>query len=85
MLLFSEEFSWVEVMVELLLSLLAQSNHRLRITAIGVFRLLSSSLTPDALQLVLQVNILNVYYYNYITYSHTPVGSFRVHTGVEGA
>nr|XP_045013847.1 myb-binding protein 1A isoform X2 [Jaculus jaculus] len=51
----SQEPPWVEVMVEILLSLLAQPSHLIRQVARNVFGHICSHLTPRALQLILAV------------------------------
>uniref|UniRef100_A0A8C9UJH0 MYB binding protein 1a n=1 Tax=Spermophilus dauricus TaxID=99837 RepID=A0A8C9UJH0_SPEDA len=51
----SQEPPWVEVMVEILLSLLAQPSHLMRQMARNVFGHICPHLTPHALQLVLDV------------------------------
>ncbi|KAM5273503.1 myb-binding protein 1A [Ctenodactylus gundi] len=51
----SQEPPWVEVMVEILLSLLAQSSNLMRQVARSVFGHICSHLTPRALQLILDV------------------------------
>ncbi|XP_008853862.1 myb-binding protein 1A isoform X2 [Nannospalax galili] len=51
----SQEPPWVEVMVEILLSLLAQPSHLIRQVARNVFGHICSHLTPHALQLILAV------------------------------
>ncbi|KAG3270132.1 MYB binding protein 1a [Ictidomys tridecemlineatus] len=51
----SQEPPWVEVMVEILLSLLAQPSHLMRQVARNVFGHICPHLTPRALQLVLDV------------------------------
>uniref|UniRef100_A0A8D2D3R0 MYB binding protein 1a n=1 Tax=Sciurus vulgaris TaxID=55149 RepID=A0A8D2D3R0_SCIVU len=51
----SQEPPWVEVMVEILLSLLAQPSHLMRQVARNVFGHICPHLTPHALQLVLDV------------------------------
>ncbi|XP_006863342.1 PREDICTED: myb-binding protein 1A [Chrysochloris asiatica] len=51
----SQEPPWVEVLVEILLSLLAQPSHLMRQVARSVFGHVCSHLTPRALQLILDV------------------------------
>ncbi|XP_004638356.1 myb-binding protein 1A isoform X2 [Octodon degus] len=53
----SQEHPWVEVMVEILLSLLSQPSNLMRQVARSVFGHICSHLTPRALQLIL--NVLN--------------------------
>uniref|UniRef100_A0A4X1UN23 Myb-binding protein 1A n=1 Tax=Sus scrofa TaxID=9823 RepID=A0A4X1UN23_PIG len=50
-----QELPWVEVLVEILLSLLAQPSHLMRQVARSVFSHICSHLTPRALQLILDV------------------------------
>uniref|UniRef100_A0A8C4FHM5 MYB binding protein 1a n=1 Tax=Catagonus wagneri TaxID=51154 RepID=A0A8C4FHM5_9CETA len=50
-----QEPPWVEVMVEILLSLLAQPSHLMRQVARSVFSHICAHLTPRALQLILDV------------------------------
>ncbi|XP_055982655.1 myb-binding protein 1A [Sorex fumeus] len=50
-----EEPPWVEVMVEILLALLAQNSHLVRMVTRTVFGHICSHLTPRALQLILDV------------------------------
>ncbi|XP_036124435.1 myb-binding protein 1A [Molossus molossus] len=50
-----QEPPWVEVLVEILLSLLAQPSHLIRQVARSVFSHICSHLTPRALQLILDV------------------------------
>ncbi|XP_037664775.1 myb-binding protein 1A [Choloepus didactylus] len=51
----SQEPPWVEVLVEVLLALLAQPSHLMRQVARSVFGHICSHLTPQALQLILDV------------------------------
>nr|XP_012634638.1 myb-binding protein 1A [Microcebus murinus] len=51
----SQEPAWVEVLVEILLSLLAQPSHLMRQVARSVFGHICPHLTPRALQLILDV------------------------------
>lgn len=51
-----QELPWVEVLVEILLSLLAQPSHLMRQVARSVFSHICSHLTPRALQLILDVS-----------------------------
>uniref|UniRef100_A0A8C3YV43 MYB binding protein 1a n=1 Tax=Catagonus wagneri TaxID=51154 RepID=A0A8C3YV43_9CETA len=51
-----QEPPWVEVMVEILLSLLAQPSHLMRQVARSVFSHICAHLTPRALQLILDVS-----------------------------
>ncbi|KAM6163421.1 myb-binding protein 1A [Rhynchocyon petersi] len=51
----SQEPPWVEVLVEILLSLLAKPSHLMRQVARSVFGHICSHLTPHALQLILDV------------------------------
>ncbi|XP_045149263.1 myb-binding protein 1A [Echinops telfairi] len=51
----AQEPPWVEVMVEILLALLAQTSHLMRQVARSVFGHICSHLTPRALQLILDV------------------------------
>ena len=50
-----EGVGWVEVMVDLLLSLLSRPSQLWRAVATQVFRMVSSQITPSALQLILKV------------------------------
>lgn len=53
-----EEPEWVEVTVELLLSLLSNSSHLLRSIVLCVFPHLCPHLTPSAIQQILQVRFV---------------------------
>lgn len=52
----SQEPAWVEVMVEILLSLLAQPSNLMRKVVRNVFGHICSHLTPRGLQLILAVS-----------------------------
>lgn len=52
-----QEPSWVEVLVEILLALLAQPSHLVRLVTRHVFGHICSHLTPRALQLILDVSV----------------------------
>ena len=51
-----EEPAWMEVLTELLLSLLAQESHFLRMIVSSVFRMLNDCLTPGTLSLLIKVS-----------------------------
>lgn len=53
---------WLEVVTDILLSLLSRNQHLLRSIVLSVWSLLSEHITPNALQQVLDVNILPSYY-----------------------
>ena len=52
----TDEPEWVEVVTDLLLSLLAQKSHLVRSVVKTVFTLLSGNLTSQALELILDVS-----------------------------
>ena len=50
------EPEWVEVVTEILLSLLSKPSHLLRTVVDGVFKMICPQMTPEALQLLLNVS-----------------------------
>ncbi|XP_071790358.1 myb-binding protein 1A-like protein [Asterias amurensis] len=51
----TEEPEWVEVVTEILLSLLSKPSHLLRTVVDGVFKMICPQMTPEALQLLLNI------------------------------
>ena len=56
---FSAEPDWVEVITELLLSMLSEQSHLVRVVVNTVFRMLCPHMTTVALQLILDVSIVS--------------------------
>lgn len=54
------EPEWVEVVTEMLLSLLSQESHLVRVVVTNVFKILSPHMTTPALDLVINVSYNNI-------------------------
>ncbi len=59
---FETDPHWLEVVTDILLSLLSRNQHLLRSIVVSVWSLLAEHITPNALQQVLDVNIFNFYF-----------------------
>lgn len=59
---FETDPHWLEVVTDILLSLLSRNQHLLRSIVVSVWSLLAEHITPNVLQQVLDVNIFNFYF-----------------------